>query len=125
MDKVKKRGAVTKVKALNRGKQAGKTKVKRRTSRPKPKKTPVAPPAPTFVVRELDPIRKCGPGTSVEQLYRVDESNQGNTRVHLVFLDRHGWYCEHGRECPAVKHARKFGDGARHNGPTRNGRMRA
>jgi len=22
--------------------------------------------------------------------------------VHLVYLDRHGWYCFHGRTCPAV-----------------------
>jgi hypothetical protein len=26
---------------------------------------------------------------------------------HLVFLDRHGWYCVHGRDCPAVKAAQQ------------------
>jgi hypothetical protein len=46
-------------------------------------------------------------------------------RPHLVFLDRHGWYCEHGRDCPAVKQVRTTGDGARRLGPNNNGRMRA
>ena len=26
---------------------------------------------------------------------------------HLVFFDRHGWYCVHGRDCPAVQAAQK------------------
>ena len=34
----------------------------------------------------------------------------GRRTAHLVFFDRHGWYCEHGRTCPAVGHAKK------HNG---------
>jgi hypothetical protein len=63
-----------------------------------------------FAIKELDPIRKCGPDTSVQFLYRVDESVEGKTTPHLVFFDRHGWYCEHGRTCPAVAPARK------HNG---------
>lgn len=72
---------------------------------------PVAPPPVVRVaVRELDPQRKCGPGTSVQFLYRVDETVDGRSTAHLVFFDRHGWYCEHGRNCPAVGHARK------HNG---------
>jgi len=99
---------------------------------------PKAPPAaPTFHVRELDPLQKCGSGTSVERLYRVDEASgerHGTTRPHLVFLDRHGWYCEDGRDCPAVAHARKHDERARrtppksprdHTGPNHNGRMRA
>jgi hypothetical protein len=61
-------------------------------------------------VRELDPQRKCGPGTSVQFLYRVDITDERASSAHLVFFDRHGWYCEHGRTCPAVAHARK------HNG---------
>jgi hypothetical protein len=61
-------------------------------------------------VKALDPLRKCGPGTSVQLLYRVDETIDGRSTAHLVFFDRHGWYCEHGRNCPAVGHARK------HNG---------
>jgi hypothetical protein len=59
-------------------------------------------------VKPLDPLRKCGPNTSVQFLYRVDERVDGRSTAHLVFFDRHGWYCEHGRTCPAVGHARKF-----------------
>jgi hypothetical protein len=59
-------------------------------------------------VKPLDPLRMCGPNTSVQFLYRVDEHVDGRSTAHLVFFDRHGWYCEHGRTCPAVGHARKF-----------------
>ena len=61
-----------------------------------------------FAVRVLDPHRVCGVGTSVRHVYRVDETIGGLRRPHLVFFDKHGWYCEHGRDCPAVTHARKF-----------------
>lgn len=73
--------------------------VRRRVS-----KTPVV----HVAVKPLDPLRKCGPNTSVQFLYRVDERVDGRSTAHLVFFDRHGWYCEHGRTCPAVGHARKF-----------------
>ena len=59
-------------------------------------------------VKPLDPLRKCGLKTTVQFLYRVDEEVDGRSTPHLVFFDRHGWYCEHGRSCPAVGHARKF-----------------
>ena len=59
-------------------------------------------------VKSLDPLRKCGLKTTVQFLYRVDEEVDGRSTPHLVFFDRHGWYCEHGRSCPAVGHARKF-----------------
>jgi hypothetical protein len=59
-------------------------------------------------VKPLDPLLKCGPNTSVQFLYRVDESIDGRRTFHLVFFDHHGWYCEHGRTCPAVLHARKY-----------------
>ena len=62
-----------------------------------------------FRVHEVDPRRICGPRTSVERLFRVDETNDSGARAHLVFFDRHGWYCEHSADCPAVPHARKFG----------------
>lgn len=79
----------------------------------KPKKGPARPRGKaaerTIVrVRALDPFRKCGPGTSVERLIRVDELVDRRVEAHLVFLDRHGWYCEHGRTCHAVGHARKY-----------------
>ena len=60
-------------------------------------------------IHQLDPVAKCGPGTSVQHLYRVDELLDGAPRWHLVFFDRHGWYCEHGRNCPAVADVRKHG----------------
>jgi len=69
--------------------------------------TRALPPVVRFVITPLDPLRKCGAGTSVQRLYLVRETVEGKTRFHLVFLDRHGWYCEHGRTCPAVAPARK------------------
>ena len=64
----------------------------------------------TVKIRELDPVLKCGPDTSVQFLYRVDEQREGAPlTAHLVFFDRHGWYCEHGRNCPAVADVRKHG----------------
>ena len=73
------------------------------------------PAKPELQIRELDPVRICGDRTSVVQLFRVDEQLVGGKaagarQVHLVFNDRHGWYCEHGRSCHAVsavmRHAR-------------------
>jgi hypothetical protein len=81
-------------------------------------------PVITYKIRELDPMRKCGPATSVRFLYRVDETKDGVVRPHLVYYDRHGWYCEHGRNCGAVSYAKKFGDGARKPGASRVGSMR-
>ena len=58
-------------------------------------------------IRELDPQAACGAGTTVMQLFRVDDLASDAATTHLVFFDRHGWYCEHGRECPAVDAVRK------------------
>jgi hypothetical protein len=68
------------------------------------RKRVAAPPAERVVkVKPLDPFARCGPGTSVEQLYRVDERVDGRAAtVHLVFFDQYGWYCVHGRGCGAV-----------------------
>jgi hypothetical protein len=84
-------------------------------------------PKPEFRVKELNAQQKCGQGTSVERLFRVDERADGAARAHLVFLDRrHGWYCEHGVECPAVGQARRIGEADRQRiGRTNNGGMRA
>jgi hypothetical protein len=105
-----------------------KTAVKRRPSKNGIAAGAAARP-PAFGVEELDPQSKCGPGTSVQRLLRVREkSEKGVVSNHLVFFDKHGWYCEHGRNCAAVPHAMKFGDRARRarqHGPTHNGRMRA
>jgi hypothetical protein len=83
-------------------KRAKGTREKRRT----PAKRPTVR---SIKIRELDPVAKCGPGTSVQHLYRVDELLDGSPHWHLVFFDRHGWYCEHGRHCPAVADVRKHG----------------
>lgn len=128
MAKVKKRRAVT----ANR-KAGGKPKRRapdgaRKGSPTRKGKTGDRAPSEgaAFRIRALDPQARCGPRTSVERLYRVDESADGEWKPHLVFLDRHGWYCEHGRNCLAVPQARKFDDRhARENGRTHNGRMRA
>ena len=61
-----------------------------------------APALRVVKVKSLDPFARCGPGTSVEQLYRVDERVDGRATVHLVFFDQYGWYCVHGRGCGAV-----------------------
>jgi hypothetical protein len=74
-------------------------------------KAVVATPVVKVDIKELDPIRKCGPGTSVKVLLRVIERVDGQSTSHLVFFDKYGWYCDHGRNCPAVAHARK---GRRH-----------
>ena len=66
------------------------------------------PPVVRVAVKPLEPQAKCGAGTSVQYLFRVDETVDGRTTAHLVFYDRHGWYCEHGRNCPAVGHAKKY-----------------
>ena len=58
-------------------------------------------------IRELDPRERCGSGTTVSQLYLVDRMPNDPQVRHLVFLDRHGWYCVHGRDCPAVHAAQE------------------
>jgi len=151
--KVKKAGAVRvarsgkKAKAKNAPvgastgarKAGGRKRVKGKAGK-RGKVVPRAPvSAPTFRVTALDPQKKCGAGTSVQRLFRINEELADGVRAHLVFFDRHGWYCEHGRDCPAVAHAKKFsqkgqkvqkvsvmahGNGG-NNGLTHNGRMRA
>ena len=59
-------------------------------------------------VTEKDPTLMCGRGTSVERVFRVEEKTGKSKIAHLVFFDRHGWYCEHGAQCPAVSDVRKF-----------------
>jgi hypothetical protein len=104
-----KRPATSSKKRITRA--GGRTGSRTQTSTTKQKgKRPDPAPVVQVAVRELDPQRKCGAGTSVQLLYRVDENVDGRASAHLVFFDRHGWYCEHGRSCPAVAHARK------HNG---------
>jgi hypothetical protein len=62
----------------------------------------------TVRIRPMDPIEMCGKGTSVTQLFRVQEQLDHTRINHLVFFDRHGWYCEHGKQCGVVKDVQKF-----------------
>lgn len=62
----------------------------------------------TVRIRPMDPIEMCGKGTSVTQLFRVQEQLDHTRINHLVFFDRHGWYCEHGKQCSVVKDVQKF-----------------
>lgn len=58
-------------------------------------------------ITEKDPCLMCGKDTSVERVFRVEESIGKLKYPHLVFFDRHGWYCEHGAQCPAVSDVKK------------------
>lgn len=58
------------------------------------------------VVELLDPRTAIGSHTNVQRLIRV--RLRPDAAPHLVFLDRHGWYCEvHGSTCEAVRIARR------------------
>jgi hypothetical protein len=58
------------------------------------------------VIESLDARTVVGPRTAVEHLVRV--RLRPNDAPHLVFHDRHGWYCEaHGPSCHAVSLARE------------------
>ena len=111
MKKVKSRQVPAKATRRQPTAKAGARKVGRKKE-DKPAKRVTTPP---LNIRELDPLRICGQRTSVVKLFRVDEQlvvgkAAGARQVHLVFNDRHGWYCEHGRSCHAVsavmRHAR-------------------
>jgi hypothetical protein len=62
----------------------------------------------TVRISAMDPAEKCGKGTTVTRLYRVEERLDQTRIHHLVFFDRHGWYCEHGKQCGVVKDVQKF-----------------
>jgi hypothetical protein len=58
------------------------------------------------VIEPLDARAVVGPRTAVEHLVRV--RLRPNDAPHLIFHDRHGWYCEaHGTSCHAVTLARE------------------
>jgi hypothetical protein len=57
------------------------------------------------VIDVLDPRAVVGAHTGVEHLVRV--RLRPNDAPHLIFHDRHGWYCEsHGPTCHTVQLAR-------------------
>lgn len=80
----------------------------RRTTKKKKASLPRPTPPRSVAIEPLDPWLTCGPDTSVRELWRVRESAGGETTFHLVFFDKYGWYCEHGRGCPAVTDVRRL-----------------
>lgn len=62
----------------------------------------IAPAQREVRIDELDPRSRCGSRTQVQRLFRVVVSLDERRESHLVFFDRHGLYCEHGRQCAAV-----------------------
>lgn len=102
---------VTRTKAVGRSPKA-KARQNTRNGRVRGGRFKAKAPPERKVVRvvDLEPSAKCGRGTSVQRLIRVDEMIDDAREAHLVFFDRHGWYCEHGRTCPAVGHARKHAE---------------
>ena len=108
MPKVKKGLRVTGVRrSANKSVRKSETRHKGGAQKKPAQRQGVALPRTDFQVRELDPQAKCGASTSVQFLHRVIERTDGRVTNHLVFFDQHGWYCEHGRACPAVGHAKK------------------
>jgi hypothetical protein len=56
-------------------------------------------------ITPLDPRAVLGGATRVRSVWRVEYP--GERRPHLVYHDRHGWYCEeHGKTCRAVARVR-------------------
>ena len=79
-------------------------------TRPKAGKAKPAKPTgevPSYDLEPLDPWLMCGPDTTVTELWKVRERRDRETRYHLVYFDRYGWYCEHGRSCLAVAEVRR------------------
>ena len=56
-------------------------------------------------ITPLDPREVLGASTRVRGVWKVEYP--GERRPHLVYHDRHGWYCEeHGPGCRSVKRVR-------------------
>ena len=57
-------------------------------------------------ITALDPRAVLGASTRVRGIWKVEYP--GERRPHLVYHDRHGWYCEeHGASCRAVARVRE------------------
>jgi hypothetical protein len=94
-------------KRAKKGKEGASGRGKRKGAGRKRPARPAVPVVRVVKLRELDPVARCGPGTSVEHLFRVEELLDGEPTIHLVFFDRHGWYCMHGAGCVAVADVQK------------------
>jgi hypothetical protein len=70
-----------------------------------------------IVIERLDPRKVVGDRTSADALYRVRIGEAGTP--HLVFIDRHGTYCQdHGPDCRAAREVSARGGGG---GPAQPG----
>jgi hypothetical protein len=84
-------------------------KIPKRRSKAR-KRVPKAKPigvAPSYELEPLNPWLMCGPDTTVTELWKVQALGERGTAFHLVYFDRYGWYCEHGRSCKAVTEVRR------------------
>ncbi|MBC8087603.1 MAG: hypothetical protein H7Z40_10065 [Phycisphaerae bacterium] len=58
-------------------------------------------------IERLNPKQVAGQRTAVTDIVRV--RIRSTEPIHLIFHDRHGWYCEtHGTSCIAVTYAKAF-----------------
>lgn len=58
-------------------------------------------------IERLNPKQVAGQRTAVVEIVRV--RIRSTEPLHLIFHDRHGWYCEtHGPGCVAVVYAKEF-----------------
>ena len=81
----------------------------------------------SYDLEPLDPWLTCGPDTTVTELWKVCERRADGRQMHLVYFDRYGWYCEHGRNCPVVAEVRRVVRTMSANAPRpkRSGKARA
>ena len=79
---------------------------RRSTARKRLRERVEAEPA-TFQLEPLDPWLRCGPDTTVTELWKVREKREKEITYHVVYFDRYGWYCEHGPGCKAVAEVRR------------------
>ncbi|MEO8945328.1 MAG: hypothetical protein ABI338_02435, partial [Gemmatimonadaceae bacterium] len=75
---------------------------------PRQSRQAVPPESSTYKFEPLNPWLMCGPDTTVTELWKVRERRDKETRYHLVYFDRYGWYCEHGAACEAVAEVRRI-----------------
>lgn len=92
---------------------AGKPRARNTSHAPPPPEAPSLSQLDLFpfkaVIERLDPKKVVGPRTAVQHVVRV--KMRPTEPPHIIFHDRHGWYCEaHGSSCSAVQLAQKEND---------------
>jgi len=81
--------------------------VKGRARARKTRKVQIPQVGSSYDFEPLNPWLQCGPDTTVTELWKVWERREKEITLHLVYFDRYGWYCEHGRSCKAVAEVRR------------------